>query len=119
VRAIDYRDLSGRPLKRYRVEQTQRVGDRWLPKQVILEHLADGTITPMEYEHWLPTGRPPDGLFEASVDREAFRPRLVRYLDSLDLGDRIRAELTQADARVQAWREKWGSETSAGEGSPR
>ncbi len=108
VRAVDFRDLAGKPLKRYRVEEIQRLDDRWLPKQVVLEHLANGTITPIAYDYWLPAGGPPESLYEPNVDQETFRPRVVRYLDSLDLGDRIREELAKSDATVRRWEEKWG-----------
>ncbi len=107
VRAIDYRDLAGKPLKRYRVEEAQQIGDRWLPKQVILEHLSNGTLTAIAYDHWLPAGRPAADLYEPSVEQQTFRPRIVRYLDSLELADQIRKELAEADASVRRWEEKW------------
>jgi hypothetical protein len=111
VRTIDYRDSAGKPLKQYRVEETEAKGGRWFPSEVRLEHLANGTITSIGYEYWLPTTPPPEALFAPSVDEEAFRPRIVRYLDSLGLGDRIRAELAASDARVLEWEKRWGVKT--------
>lgn len=108
VLAVDFRDLSGKPLKRYRVEEVQQRRGRWFPKQVVLEHFANGTITPITYDYTLPARRPPGSLYEPSVDEETFRSRLVRYLDSIGLADRIRHELAEADATVQRWEEKWG-----------
>ena len=86
----------------------QQLLDRWRPKHVVLEHLANGTITPIAVDYWLPVVGPPAALYAPTVDEEAFRPRIVRYLDTLGLGERIREELARADAAVLRWEEKWG-----------
>jgi hypothetical protein len=108
VLAIDYSNLAGKPLKRYRVESLQQVGDRWFPKHVVLNHLADGTLTSIDYEFWLPARSPPPQFYLPSIDDEPFRPRILRYLSSLRLADRMRAELAESDAAVRRWEEKWG-----------
>jgi hypothetical protein len=107
VVAIDYQDLGGRPSKRYRVEERQRVGERWFPKSVRLDHLAQASRTKIEYEYWLPETDPPPGLFTPALNEESFRARVLRYLDSLGLAATIRAELLEADASVRRWEEKW------------
>jgi hypothetical protein len=107
VVAIDYQDLAGKPLKRYRVEEKQQVGGRWFPKSVLLEHLANGTRTPIAYAYWLPDEAPSPELFAAGVGEETFRPRILRYLDSLGLAASFRAELLAADESVRRWEEKW------------
>jgi hypothetical protein len=114
VRAIDYLDLTGKPLKQYRALQVEQRDHRWFPKQVVLEHLPNATLTWIEYETWLPAGGPPETLFEPSVDEEAFRPRILRYLDTIGQGDRIRDELARADAAVQRWEDRWGRRQGIG-----
>jgi len=74
---------------------------------VILEHLSNGTLTAIAYDHWLPASRPAADLYEPSIEKQTFRPRIVRYLDSLELADQIRKELAEADASVRRWEEKW------------
>jgi hypothetical protein len=108
VLAIDYQDLAGKPLKKYRVEKRQQVENLWLPKRVLLTHLANGTRTLIEYDHWLPATSPPEGLFTPGTDEESFRVRILHYLTSLGLDAPIRAELAKSDAGVQRWNEKWG-----------
>jgi hypothetical protein len=107
VRSVDYRDLAGKPLKRYVVEKVRLSGDRWRPERALLEHQANGTVSPIRYEFWRPAERPPKALYEPSVDSGAFRPRVVGYLETIGLGEHIRGELEAADASVRGWEEKW------------
>ncbi len=108
VLAIDYLDLSGSLLKRYRLEQAGGADGHFRPQEVHLEHLAEATRTTIRYEHWLPERKPAPALFQTDIEVEPFRPRIVRYLDSLGLGEVIRRELSEADASVERWKQKWG-----------
>ena len=108
VRDVDYRDTSGRPLKRYRVLADQQEAKRWFPSRVRLEHLTNGTITLIEYRYWPPAEPPPRTLYAANIEREVFLPRLERYLAALGLDAILRDEIAAADARVRAWEERWG-----------
>ena len=83
-----------------------RIGDRFLPAEVRLDHKADGMITRIGYEYWLPDTRPPPSLFEASTEPRRFIDRLEAYMGQIGQGGRIRAELEEADARVDAFLEK-------------
>ncbi len=105
---VDFRDLEGHPLKRYRVERDQQVGDSWYPKRALIEQLANGTRTPIDYQYWHPEHPPPKALYAASIEPEPFRPRLERYLREIGLGEQIGPELRAADASVRRWQERWG-----------
>ena len=113
VSEIEYLDLRRRPAKRYRVEAWVRVGERWLPERISLEHFVDQLTTTIEYEHWLPAGPPTGDLYAPSVEGKSFRARLLRYAHAEGHGERIDAELASADATVRRWEEKWGSEVQA------
>jgi hypothetical protein len=83
-----------------------RVGDLFFPAEVRLEHEADGFITQIAYEYWLPDARPPSSLFKASIEAGRFIDRLEAYVAETGQGPRLRAELEEADAAVQAFFEK-------------
>jgi hypothetical protein len=110
VLEIDYRDLAGEPSKHYRLEEAQQVGERWFPRRVVLEQLAKGSLSPIEYEYWLPEQPPPRALFQPDVSKEVFLPRLERYLRTLGLQQRIGPELDAARRSVEAWARRWGVE---------
>jgi hypothetical protein len=129
VHEVDFRDLADKPLKHYRLEDAQQVDGRWFPKRVVLEHLTNGSISPIEYAYWLPEQRPPRELFRPDVEQEAFLPRLERYLGILGLRHLIEPELEAATRSVDAWAKRWGvtvdpldraqPDTPAGQHQPR
>jgi hypothetical protein len=106
VLAIEYKDVRGKPLKTYTLVRGERVGDLFFPVEVLLEHEADGFSTQITYEYWLPDAPPPSSLFEASTETGPFIDRLEAYVARIGQGSRIRAELEEADAAVEAFFEK-------------
>jgi hypothetical protein len=106
VLAVEYTDVGGKPLKTYALAREIRIGGRYFPAEVRLDHRADGLITEIGYEYWLPDTQPPPSLFEASNEPGRFIDRLEAYVKQIGQGGRIRAELEEADARVDAFFEK-------------
>ena len=106
VRSVEYADLNGRPLKSYTLLRDLGVGARWFPGEVRLQHHAEGFITLLGYEYWLPESPPPRSLFEPSVEKSRFIDRLTAYLTQVGLGERIRAELARADEQYREFLER-------------
>jgi hypothetical protein len=106
VLAVEYMDVRSKPLKLYTLVSEVRMGDRFFPAEVRLEHKADGFTTQISYEYWLPDPPPPPSLFEPSTEAGRFIDRLEAYLSQIGQGERIRAELEESDAGVRAFNEK-------------
>jgi hypothetical protein len=106
VLQVTYSDLRGLPLKSYSLLRDTRVGDRFFPAKVRLEHKADGFVSEIDYEYWLPDSRPPASTFEADMETGRFIDRLETYLTKIGLGGRIRDELDAAEIRVEEFYEK-------------
>jgi len=106
VLSVLYTDLHGRPLKTYTLLRDVRIGDRFFPAEVRLEHMADGFATQIGYEYWLPQSPPPPSLFSANPEQGRFIDRLRAYVSQIGLGERIEAELRLADERVRQFEEK-------------
>jgi hypothetical protein len=106
VRSIRYTGLGGRPLKAYTLVRDVRIGGRFLPGEVRVEHEADGMVTQIGYEYWLPETPPPPALFEPSTDSGAFIDRLKAYVMQIGQGERIREELAMADERVRQFEDR-------------
>ena len=106
VLAVEYADIRGQPMKTYTLVRETRQADRFFPAQVRLDHQADGLMTEIDYEYWLPEQPPPASLFEASNEPVRFIDRLEAYMKQIGQGPRIRAELEEADARVEVFLEK-------------
>jgi hypothetical protein len=106
VRGVRYTGVGGRPLKTYTLLREVQVGDRFFPAAVRLEHLADGFVSEIGYEYWLPEAPPPAAFFEPSVEQHRFVDRLKHYVTQIGQGARIRQELEQADLRVREFEER-------------
>ena len=106
VRDVQYVGLGGRPLKSYTLLRDLEIEDRIFPAEVRLEHYADGFVSTIDYEYWLPQAAPPPGLFEPSNERGSFLDRLRPYLTRVGLEDRIRAELERADEQLREFEER-------------
>jgi hypothetical protein len=106
VTSVRYSTLGGRPLKTYTLVRSVQVADRFFPAAVRLEHIADGFTTEIDYEYWLPDAAPAPELFEPSIDQTRFIDRLTSYLTLTGQGDRIRAELAQADEEFRRFEER-------------
>jgi hypothetical protein len=108
LRSVEYSDVRGKPLKTYILTSEQRVGDRTFPREIQLEHEADGFTTTIIYEYWLPTAPPPSSLFVPGTMEGSFIDRLEAYLAQIGLADRLRAEREEAEARVREFFERLG-----------
>jgi len=106
VIGVQYTGLGGRPLKSYALVRDLELEGRVLPAEVRLEHRADGFISTIGYEHWLPGSPPPAALFDPSPDGGKFIDRLKAYLTEVGLGDRIQQELELADEQLREFEEK-------------
>ncbi len=100
VRRIDYTDLGGKPLKSYVLVRERKQGRRWRPAELRAEHLVDGTLATLTYEHWPLAKPPPADLYRPDVSDEKFLPRLERVLTDAGLGKRIRTEIETANAAL-------------------
>lgn len=98
---VEYADLSGRPLKIYRLLDRIELGDRSFPGEVELQHLSEGFLTTIRYEYWLPEKPPPPSLFASNIQTGAFIERLRNYVATAGLGERIESELKKADEQFQ------------------
>jgi hypothetical protein len=107
VLRVDYRGPGGRPLKQYEVVEEWRLGEHVLPARTRLEHRANGFTNDIRYEYWKPETGPDAALFRPDLAEGTFLDRLRRFLDENGLGERIAAEIADADARVRAWEERW------------
>jgi hypothetical protein len=109
VRSVEYRDVEDGNLKRYRLNAEQQVGKRWFPEQVVVEHEANGMVTAIAYEYWLPPAEalPQLALFEPSIEKTKFLERLRVYLREAGHGERIDAEIAVADEVIRKWDERW------------
>ena len=118
ILSVRYADRSGRPLKSYTLVRSVRVGDRFFPGQVRVDHGAEGIVTRIDYLYWLPQVPPPASLFEAPPTDDTapkdgpFIDRLAAYLTQIGEGSRIEAERALADERVEAWHERFGTMTT-------
>jgi len=106
VLAVEYTDLGGRPLKTYTLLSDTKIGERVFPREVRIVHRANGIVTEIGYEYWLPAKPPPRALFEPSTKEERFIDRLETYIGEIGQGERIREELERADVRVREFEEK-------------
>ncbi len=106
VRDVQYVGLGGRPLKSYTLLRDLEIEGRIFPAEIRLEHYADGFVSTIDYEYWLPQAAPPAELFEASNERGSFLDRLKAYATQAGLGDRIRAELERADEQLREFEER-------------
>ena len=119
VLQVEYADLSGRPLKRYRLVERTTLGDRSFPAEVQLRHFSEGFLTNISYEYWLPKQPPPASLFAESIETGKFIQRLKQYVTEAGLGDRIETELIRADEQLREFvdrlsRMKGGKEAASG-----
>lgn len=110
VERIDYRGPGGGPLKRYELVAAVRVGDRELPREVALAHVADGFENRIRYEYWPTHDDLPAGLFRPDLSQGSFLERLRALLQERGLGARIDAELEEANASIRAYDERARSE---------
>ncbi|MBM4336195.1 MAG: outer membrane lipoprotein-sorting protein [Deltaproteobacteria bacterium] len=110
VERIDYRGPGGGPLKRYELVDAVRVGDRELPREVALVHVADGFENRIHYEYWPTSAGLPAELFRPDLSQGGFLERLRALLHERGLGERIDAELEQANASMRAYDERARSE---------
>jgi hypothetical protein len=106
VRTVRYTGLGGRLLKTYTLVRDLRIGDRFFPGEVRVDHQADGMVTQIGYEYWLPETPPPPELFEPSTDSGPFIDRLKAYVTQIGEGERIRGELAKADERVRQFEDR-------------
>ncbi len=106
VRSVEYADPNGSPLKSYTLLRDIEIGDRTFPGEVRLQHYAEGFVTILSYEYWLPESPPPPSLFEPSIEKSRFIDRLTAYLTQAGLGERIRAELARADQQLREFYER-------------
>jgi hypothetical protein len=106
VLAVRYADLGGRLLKAYTLLRDIRVGDRFFPGGVRLEHLADGFVTEIDYEYWQPEVKPPAALFDPSIEEGRFIDRLKAYVARIGEGERIQEELALADEQLRQFEER-------------
>jgi hypothetical protein len=101
VLQVRYADLGGRPLKTYRLIERMDLGGRSFPGEVQLRHFSEGFLTTIHYEYWLPERPPPPSLFVPDTLGGKFIQRLKEYVAEAGLGDRIEAELNEADEQFQ------------------
>jgi hypothetical protein len=106
VRSVRYTGLGGRQLKTYTLVRDLRVGNDFFPGEVRVENQADGMVTQIGYEYWLPETPPPSTLFEPSTDSGPFIDRLEAYVTQIGQGERIREELSRADERVRQFEDR-------------
>jgi len=106
VLEVRYTDLGGRPLKTYSLLRDVQVGDRFFPGEIRLENIADGFVTEIYYEHWLPEAPPSPRLFEPSVEQDPFIDRLQAYLTQVGQGARIREELARSHEQFQRFEDR-------------
>jgi hypothetical protein len=101
VLQADYANLTGRPLKTYRLQRRIELGDRSFPAEVELRHFSEGFFTTIQYEYWLPEKPPPASLFVPDIREGKFIQRLKEHVTEAGLGSRIETELKKADEQLQ------------------
>jgi hypothetical protein len=105
VLAVDYRDLAGNPLKTYALQSDVQHDERFYPDEVHLQHETEGFATRITYEYWFPEA-PPSALFEPSLEKGLFIDRMEDYLTQIGQGERVRAEIEQADEQFRQFEER-------------
>ncbi len=108
VRRVYFRDLGGKPLKRYELIRETAFDERWFQAEVKMEHHADDYSTTINYEHWPAKETPPQSMFRPEVAEEKFLTRLQAVLEKAGLGERIGTEIEAANARIREYDEKMG-----------
>jgi hypothetical protein len=107
IRRIEYRGLGGKPLKRYGVTDTVKVGGLERPAQVALEQIVQGHGNEIAYEYWLPRSALKDTLFAPDLAEGSFLSRIQKLLHDNGLGERIDAEIAASEKVVRDYDEKW------------
>ncbi len=106
VLRIEYLGPGGGALKRYELIEAGSLDGREMPLRVKLVHVVDGFENDIRYEYWpVPTGLPAD-LFLPDMTRGSFLTRMRRVLHERGLGDRIDAEIREAEVSIRAYDER-------------
>ncbi|MBW2274113.1 MAG: MMPL family transporter [Deltaproteobacteria bacterium] len=113
VLSVDYRGLGGAELKGYRLTKAVEFAGQTFPASVLLEHRVDGFDNEITYEYWSPGDSLTPEFFRPRIADGSYLSRMRRLLAQVGLGERIEAEIAEADARVRAYEKRWPSSKRA------